>query len=177
MKEDWPVWATEPIHIADPDPKWLEQGRHQAAQLHAHLTRFDILEVEHIGSTSVPNLPAKPIIDLMAKAESFAPIPQIAEYLGQDGWHYVPPHLDNRPWRRFFVKVKDDKRMAHLHIMLTGEKRWEQQRMFRDRLRENPRLTTEYARLKRTLAQQMGEDREAYTKAKTRFVARVLEGE
>lgn len=135
---------------------------------------FGINQVRHIGSTSIPNLPAKPIIDLMADSDSFEQITDIAALLARYDWHYIPPHLDNRDWRRFFVKVKNDKRVAHLHLMLKGEERWEKQLLFRDRLRANPRLASEYACLKKKLAQEFNHDREAYTEAKTKFVDRVL---
>lgn len=47
-------------------------------------------------------------------------------------WHYVPKKLDKQQWRRFFVKVKNDKRVAHLHLMQEGQKRWGEQLIFRD---------------------------------------------
>ncbi len=70
--------------------------------------------------------------------------------------------------------MNDDKRIEHLHLMLPGEERWEQQLLFRDRLRANPQFVAEYASLKRRLAEQFAYDREAYTEAKTEFVQRVL---
>nr|WP_090799435.1 GrpB family protein [Paenibacillus sp. GP183] len=88
---------------------------------------------------------------------------------------HVPHELDNKPWRRFFVKVKDDKRVAHLHLIRAGEERWEKQLLFRDRLRGNPHLLDEYKNLKLKLAQEFMHDREAYTEAKSAFIKRVLE--
>ncbi|WP_028544159.1 GrpB family protein [Paenibacillus taiwanensis] len=171
---NWPVWATELIEIADPDPAWLEKGKQEEQQLYELLSPFGTREVKHIGSTSVPNLPAKPIIDIMADVDSFERITDVAALLSSYDWHYVPPHLDNKNWRRFFVKVKNDKRVAHLHFMLKGEQRWEKQLLFRDKLRGNPQLANEYANLKNNLAQKFNLDREAYTEAKTKFVDRVL---
>ncbi|ALS78447.1 hypothetical protein AUO94_07120 [Planococcus kocurii] len=171
---NWPVWATESIEIANPDPTWLEKGKQEENQLYSLLSRFGIGQVIHIGSTSVPNLPAKPIIDLIADVDSFEQITDISPLLFNHDWHYVPPHLDNKDWRRFFVKVKNDKRVAHLHLMLKGEERWEKQLLFRDKLRDNPHLVIEYAGLKNKLAQEFSLDREAYTEAKTKFVNLVL---
>ncbi|MFP3471321.1 GrpB family protein, partial [Micrococcus sp. SIMBA_144] len=95
-------------------------------------------EVDHVGSTAIHDLPAKPIIDVMAKIPSFDDVDEIAGKLAGDGWHFVPVELDDRPWRRFFIKVEDDRRVAHLHLMLEGETRWDEQRLFRDRLNGNP---------------------------------------
>lgn len=171
---NWPVWATESIEIADPDSTWLEKGKQEEKQLYELLSPFGIGQVIHIGSTSVPNLPAKPIIDIMADVDSFERITDISALLSSYDWHYVPPHLDNKDWRRFFVKVKNNKRVAHLHLMLKGEQRWEKQLLFRDKLRDDPQLVFEYARLKSNLAKEFNLDREAYTEAKTKFVNLVL---
>ncbi|WP_096435863.1 GrpB family protein [Alteribacter populi] len=174
-QSDWPVWATESVEIIEPDPKWIDKGMQEKNELYTILSPYGITEVEHFGSTSIRHLLAKPIIDLMAKTESFERIDEISSALIKIDWHFVPPNLDNRPWRRFFVKVKNDKRSAHLHIMYEGDERWEKQLLFRDRLRMNEKLRAEYAHLKRNLAKEFQGDREAYTKAKTTFVNKVLE--
>ncbi len=170
----WPVWAKEKIHIVDPDPMWEEKGRQEKALLLKHLSRFGVTEVEHYGSTAIPNLPAKPVIDLMAKIDSFQLINEISLLLAQHNWNYVPPELDGRSWQRFFVKVLNDKRVAHLHIILEYEKRWDVQLLFRDLLRNNKQFTDQYASLKRELAKKYCNDREAYTKEKTEFIQCVL---
>jgi GrpB-like predicted nucleotidyltransferase (UPF0157 family) len=90
-------------------------------------------------------------------------------------WHYVPPDLEGKEWRRFIVKVKNDNRVCHLHLMLENEERWEKQLKFRDKLRQQPNLARQYAELKRKLAIENIDDREAYTRAKTAFVKTVLE--
>lgn len=174
-QSNYPAWAIETVEIINPDPKWIDKGIQEKQELYKILSPFGVNQVEHIGSTSIPNLPAKPIIDLMASIHSFEQIINISTFLAEYDWHYVPPELDNRPWRRFFVKVKNDKRIAHLHLMLKEEARWEKQLSFRNLLRTNPQLVVEYANLKKKLAQEFIHDREAYTEAKTEFVNRVLE--
>lgn len=173
--QNWPVWATEPVEIKTPDPAWLKKGCYEVNRLREHLSQYGVSEVEHIGSTSIPNLPAKPIIDLMAKISSYGDLEEIATKLRPDSWNYVPPELDGQEWRRFFVKVKNDRRECHLHLMLENEERWEKQLQFRDILRENPNLIRQYADLKRKLAEEYKGDREAYTEAKTDFIKSVLE--
>lgn len=173
-QKEWPVWATEEIRIAAPDPAWLNKGIHEVEELKQRLAPFGNKQIEHIGSTSVPGLPAKPIIDVMAKVPSFDEIERIAEMLEEHRWSYVPPELDGRAYRRFFVRVKNDRRECHLHLMLDNEPRWEQQIQFRDRLREHSEWAQQYADLKVKLALENQDDREAYTAAKTEFIQRVL---
>jgi GrpB-like predicted nucleotidyltransferase (UPF0157 family) len=173
-QEGWPPWAIETIEILPYDPDWPETGKNEIKKLITLLSRFGIKRIEHIGSTAIPGLPAKPVIDLMANTESFAEIEKIIEKLRPDCWNYVPPELDGRKYRRFFVKVIDGKRTAHLHLMLKDETRWEEQLLFRDKLRKNPFLVNEYSELKKKLAKENRNNREAYTEAKTNFVKKVL---
>lgn len=170
----WPVWATEPVEIATPDPKWLEQGQHYKNELTTLLQPFAIKDIQHFGSTAIPNLPAKPIIDMMAITESFAKLTSMIAILEKEDWHYVPPELDGKEYRRFFVKVIDDKRAAHLHIVLEHTENWQQQLLFRDRLIEHPQWAEAYAKLKQKLATDNKQDREAYTRAKTDFVQKIV---
>jgi GrpB-like predicted nucleotidyltransferase (UPF0157 family) len=173
-EKPYPVWANEKIEIVESNPNWLAKGKQEKEQLLNHLSSFGIKDIQHYGSTSIPKLPAKPIIDLMVKIDSFQKINEIASVLANYDWHYVPPNLDNRHWQRFFVKVINDKRVAHLHIMLEGEERWDKQLRFRDLLRTSQQFVNEYAILKRELSITYNNDREAYTKAKTEFVNYVL---
>jgi GrpB-like predicted nucleotidyltransferase (UPF0157 family) len=84
------------------------------------------------------------------------------------------PDLDQRPWRRFFVKVPDGRRSAHLHVMTPDSPRWHEQIAFRDALRASPTLTADYAALKRALAAKSSDAREAYSAAKTGLIINVL---
>ncbi|WP_226672178.1 GrpB family protein [Rossellomorea aquimaris] len=171
---DWPKWAVEAVEIVAPHPGWHEAGSVEVTRLLNSLRSFGVHEVEHVGSTAIHELPAKPIIDVMAKIPSYDDVDEIVGKLAGDGWHFVPVELDNRPWRRFFIKVEDDRRVAHLHLMLEGEPRWDEQRLFRDRLNGSPSLKEEYAELKMRLADQFSDDREAYSKGKESFIRRVL---
>jgi len=169
-----PLWAYETIEIKKPDPFWKDKGNQEREEVYNLLSAFGVRQVEHIGSTAIPNLAAKPIIDLMASIPSLELISEVVGKLTLHDWHYVPPELDKQPWRRFFVKVKNDKREAHLLLMQEGEERWEKHLKFRDKLRTNSHLTEEYAKIKSHLAQEFNNDREGYTKAKTEFINKVL---
>jgi GrpB-like predicted nucleotidyltransferase (UPF0157 family) len=128
----------------------------------------------NIGSTAIPGLLAKPIIDLQAAVVDLHDADPIVAALAPHDWHYVDPDLDRRPWRRFFIKVTDGRRSAHLHVMTINSPRWNQQIAFRDALCTDPSLILEYAALKRALAAKHTADREIYTAAKADFIRSVL---
>lgn len=160
--------------LADSDPVWILRGQQKHGQLEALLGPWLIARIEHVGSTSIPGLVAKPIIDLQALIVDFADADSLAAALAPHDWHYVGPGLDHRPWRRFYVKVIDGRRSAHLHVMTPDSVRWHQQIAFRDRLRADATLTADYAALKRNLAAEHVDDREAYSASKADFVRSVL---
>src|SRR4051794_28234557 len=117
MTEPVPGWAIEPIRIVDPDPGWAGRAAELRAQLGGLLDRWQIEDIQHVGSTAVPGLAAKPILDLMAGCTDLDRAPEIAVALVEFGWRHVPPELDEQPHRRFFVHVVDGHRHAHLHLM------------------------------------------------------------
>ncbi|MGB6021321.1 MAG: GrpB family protein [Ornithinimicrobium sp.] len=173
---DWPAWATEKVEVCPAHQGWQERGEKERLQLEAALGAWLVAPIEHVGSTSVPNLAAKPILDFQAAVNTFDGVAGIAATLAPTGWHYVPPELDGRTWRRFFVEVSQGHRVAHLHVMLLSNPRWRQQLIFRDALRADSRLVQQYAALKQRLAAQHVADREAYTAGKADFIASVLDG-
>jgi GrpB-like predicted nucleotidyltransferase (UPF0157 family) len=171
---DWPAWATEKVEVLPADPAWQERGQKERLLLEATLGAWLIAPIEHVGSTAVPNLSAKPILDFQAAVTNLECAADLASALAPAGWHYVPPELDARAWRRFFVKVAQGRRVAHLHVMLFSNARWRRQLAFRDALRADPGLIQRYAALKKALASQHVTDREAYTAGKADFIAAVL---
>lgn len=176
MTELWPRWATEPVTVVVYDSEWRWRGLRETARLDELLVPWLVQPAEHVGSTAVPGLAAKPIIDIQAPVEDLDCAVNVAALLAPYGWHMVPPELDARPWRRLLVLVEDDKRAAHLHLVLAGNPRLREQIMFRDALRRDKGLRTEYAKLKLTLAAEYVGDREAYTSGKAEFIAHVLRG-
>ncbi|PRX92404.1 GrpB family protein [Allonocardiopsis opalescens] len=177
MSEDAPAWAYERAELRPYDPRWAVRAAAECERLGDLLAPWLLSGVVHIGSTAVPGLAAKPVIDLMASvADLDTAVGRASERLAADGWCLVPPDLDRRSWRRFFVKPDPSgrRRQAHLHLIRAGHPRWAEQVRFRDALRRDRRLAQRYADLKRRLAERHGHDREAYTAAKAEFVASVL---
>ncbi|MEU0877945.1 GrpB family protein [Lentzea sp. NPDC005914] len=177
MSEGAPAWAYERAAVSPHDPRWTVRAQAETAELTTLPAPWLTAEIEHVGSTAVPGLAAKPIIDLMAAVTDLdAVVEQASDQLAASGWSYVPPALDQRPWRRFFVKPDATglRRVAHLHLIQSGHQRWADQIRFRDALRVSPDLARQYENLKRDLADHRGHDREAYTEGKAAFVASVL---
>lgn len=172
---EWPTWATEQVHVRPPHEEWQRRGAQLCRELDAVLARWLVAPTQHVGSTAVPGLAAKPVIDVQAAVVDLGCADAVAQALAHAGWHLVPSDLDARPWRRFLVQVIDEHRAAHLHLLPAGSPRWAEQLAFRDALRADPPLMQRYAELKRTLATEHATDREAYTAGKADFVRGVLE--
>ncbi|WP_239154012.1 GrpB family protein [Amycolatopsis sp. FDAARGOS 1241] len=151
-----PAWAHEKPHIAAPDPAWAARGAALCARVASLLTPWLVDGVVHVGSTSVPGLAAKPVVDVMASVRDVDEVVTSAgAALSADGWSYVPPSLDvGAPYRRFFVLPDStaEHRLAHLHVLPANHPRWHAQLTFRDALRADPSLAAQYADLKRRLA-------------------------
>jgi GrpB-like predicted nucleotidyltransferase (UPF0157 family) len=178
-EDRFPAWATEPVHVVDPDPAWPGLAAGFAGEIEELFTGWLTTEVLHVGSTSVPGLPAKPIIDLQAVSQDpSAALAAVGKAAATSGWMFVPRELDRRAWRWLLVRVSPDagSRLAHLHLMPPGQQRWWDQLLFRDRLRESRPLRDEYLQVKRRAAAEHPDDREAYGRAKSEFVLRVAHG-
>ena len=130
--------------------------------------------MEHVGSTAVPGLYAKPVIDVMVGLGSPSDAERCVAPLEVIGYEHRPDLV--LPDRLLFL-VKHDPggfRTHHLHATTRETPFWETHLLFRDYLREHPETAREYARLKRDVAARLRDDREAYTDAKTTFISAVL---
>ena len=163
------------IEIKDYDPAWLTRFAEQRDRLADLLAPWLAAPIEHIGSTSVPGLRAKPIVDILAPVRSLAARAAMVDALSADGWLYWPddPNSAERLW---FLRPKPEERTHHLQVVEHGSPKARAVLAFRDALRANPALAREYEDLKLLLARQFPEDRNAYTDAKADFVARVVQG-
>ena len=131
--------------------------------------------LEHVGSTAVPGLGAKPIVDMLLGVRRLAEVEARIPALEALGWEYVPRHEEWFPQRRFFALPRPPPRSHHLHAVEIGCAFWRDHLLFRDLLRARPETAAAYERLKRELARKHADDREAYTEAKAPFIQAVLE--
>lgn len=159
-----------PIYLVPYDPSWPARFAEERAALAQVLSPWLAGPIEHIGSTAVPGLVAKPVIDIMAAVASLdASRPALATL---EALHYV--YFPWRPEFHWLCKPSDDVRTHHLHLVPFGSALWHERLRFRDRLRSDAVVAAEYAALKLALAARYEFDREAYTDAKEPFVRRVL---
>jgi GrpB-like predicted nucleotidyltransferase (UPF0157 family) len=153
-----------PIEIHDYDPGWPARFEAERAALLAAVGGA-LADLEHVGSTAVPGLAAKPIIDILAGVASLADAERCIAPLAALGYAYVPAYEAAVPERRYFRKPG-----FHLHMVELGGPFWDRHLLFRDYLRAHPKQALHYQQLKRVLAARCGDDPEAYTRGKGGFV-------
>ncbi len=162
--------ARSPVIVVPYDPAWPAFF----ASIKAHLAVAlgeTALAIEHVGSTSVPGLAAKPIIDIDAVIASEADLPQAIGKLAGVGYQHegeigiVGRHAFRQP---------DGLPKHHLYVCAVGNAELKRHLAFRDHLRENDHDAQAYGDLKQELAQRFGSDRDGYTEAKTAFVEKML---
>ncbi|WP_395010144.1 GrpB family protein [Undibacterium sp.] len=141
------------------------------------LTAFspDSTQIEHIGSTAVVGLCAKPVIDVLLGTNSLNEIESQITSLDTLGFGYVSKYEQDIPTRRYFVKSSSDSLRIHVHGVEIGSRIWCEHLKFRDLLRTDAQLRSEYQQLKLRLAAQYADDKSAYTDAKEPFIKSVLE--
>jgi len=163
------------IEIVPYDPRWPTLFEEEATHLRAALNPDLILGLEHFGSTAIPGLAAKPIIDILIAVRSLAEARETAvaplEDLGYLYWDENP-----KTDRMFFVKGLPpyaERRTHHVHMTEVSGEMW-QRLQFRDYLRSHTDEAARYEALKCDLATKHRDDREAYTDAKAAYVAAVM---
>lgn len=164
----------EQVHIVEYDYCWPARFEEERARIERVIVRW-LVEIEHVGSTAVPGLDAKPVIDVMVGLESMPDADRCVEPLIRLGYSYWQEGAE--PHHRLFAKFVDAGWTARTHNLHLVEARgwyWKERLLFRDYLRADPAMALEYAWLKHELAQRFRDDREAYTAAKAKFVAAVV---
>ncbi len=163
----------ETVYLADYDPAWPARFDAERDRL---LGRFPaaLLDVQHIGSTAIPGMPAKPIIDVMAAVDSMAEADDQFDPLLDFGYVTSVEFNAGLTDRRWFMRHANGHRTHHLHVVVHGGDLWRKRLAFRDALRADAVLAERYAALKRELASRLKDDREAYTAAKGEFVGSVV---
>jgi GrpB-like predicted nucleotidyltransferase (UPF0157 family) len=162
-----------PVVMVNYDPRWPEMYE-RARQGIVTAGGDEVVAVEHVGSTAVPGLSAKPIIDIMAGVRRLADVERFRPALETAGYVYRPEMEQFIPDRRFFTKSAGGVSVQHLHVAEYGGEFWLRHLLFRDYLRAHPQIRDAYDRLKRQLAARFRDDRAAYTDAKTEFIQGVV---
>ncbi len=165
----------DPIEIVEYDPFWPEKFALEKRAIFHALGFMPGLKVEHFGSTSVPDMAAKPILDIMVGVSRKEDWPKLIKPIEMAG--YLHWTLNPNPNEMFFVKGMPPfgkKRTHHLHVYELYGERWKRELAFRDYLVTHPQEAKNYEALKKNLALRFQYDREAYTGGKTAYIECVM---
>jgi GrpB-like predicted nucleotidyltransferase (UPF0157 family) len=169
----------EEIAIVPYDSRWPEWFRQERDHLRSCLPNELVRRIEHFGSTAVPGLPAKPIVDMLVEVTDLeATKVRIAPVLESQGYDYFwrPTAGDDTPpfYAWFIKRDASGNRTHHIHMVESSfQEHWEGLQ-FRDYLIIHPDVAHEYARLKTRLADAHANDRVGYTQGKSEFIAGVM---
>jgi GrpB-like predicted nucleotidyltransferase (UPF0157 family) len=166
----------QPVIIVDYDPQWPIVYEEEKAKIMG-VIGHKVEAIEHIGSTAVPGLGSKPIVDMMAAVRDLAEAEECVRLLQEHlGYIDITPEPDQEEW--FFCignKTKpEETNTIHLHLVKHDSYHWKKDILFRDFLRAHPDVAKEYYELKKRLSEEFGSDREGYTDAKASFIEFVL---
>lgn len=160
-------WADEPVRIQPYDAAWPARFEQERAVLTDAIGDCAVGGIHHVGSTAVPGLDAKPVIDILVGVRDLTDARSCFDRLAGLGYLYAPYRATEMHW---FCKPHPSRRTHHLHLVPTGSTRFRDELAFRDHLRTHPEVAAEYRALKHRLAARLAQDREAYTAAKARFI-------
>jgi GrpB-like predicted nucleotidyltransferase (UPF0157 family) len=159
------------VELEPYQPSWSDAYDAEVARLN-DVVGDRVRRFEHIGSTAVEGIPAKPIIDALTLVDEFATATDLVEPLEARGYERRPDEVDGRV---FLAKGPPENRTCYLSITELGSRFHEEKIAFREALRDDPELAARYASLKRRLAERYPENRERYTAEKGAFVRDVLD--
>jgi GrpB-like predicted nucleotidyltransferase (UPF0157 family) len=162
------------VRILDYSPEWPELFENEK-RLILNVIGCFVVGIEHVGSTAVVGLGAKPIIDITVAIKSLKDAHKCVGPLESIGYKYVPEYEESIPERRYFHKGKPpEEQHYHLHMVEMSSDFWKRHLLFRDYLRTHPKVAKDHCKLKKRLASEYGSDREGYTEAKTSFIKSVV---
>lgn len=167
----------EQISIVPYDPNWQRMFAEEKQHLLDCLPNGMIRRIEHFGSTAIPGLAAKPIVDMLVEVTSLEETKsRIVSVLESQGYDYFwrPTRGDDTPpfYAWFIKRDATGARTHHIHMIERAFEQWERL-LFRDYLIEHPEIAKEYEALKLRLANEYPNDRIAYTEGKSDFVVRL----
>jgi len=165
-----------PVEIVPYDAAWPTRFEAEKSVL-LDVFRTVQVQIEHVGSTAVAGLGAKPVIDIMLGVDDLSAVELRIPDLAGRGYEYVSRYESEFPERRLFAKPQWRPRAFHLHAVERSTRFWHRLLLFRDFLRRHGEVAVEYCEFKKRLAAVFGDDRDGYARAKTAFIEAVLGGE
>lgn len=173
MEEAGAGWINERVHLTEYDPGWAEDFEAERAALDECIGPWIAGGIHHVGSTAVPGLAAKPVIDILVGVADLEQSQPCINRLEALSYRYLPYRTEVMHW---FCKLHRGCRTHHLHLVPMGSRRYDDELAFRNALRADPFLAARYAVMKKDLARRFAGDRDAYTQHKAPFIHEVLGG-
>ena len=160
------------VRVVDHDPSWSALFAKERESLHRTLGDL-AADVQHVGSTAVPGLPAKPILDIALAVRVLDLVPHIVEQLTRIGYIYRGDGGDDGG-HLFIRESEPDIRTVHVHVVEQSTTQWKNYLLFRELLRDDTNVRKRYTDIKKDLAKRFCDDRKSYTAAKDEFIQGVL---
>lgn len=165
------LWQLFPIILMQPDPRWAKWYAEEEALLRSVLPAEFTAGIHHIGSTSIPGIWAKPIVDILVEAVPGAVLSRADEAFVRAGYRCMSRSDSRRSYNKGYTEEGFAEKVFHLHLVHAGE---QPEILFRDYLRVHPEDAKAYEALKLSLWKPFEHDRDGYTNAKTDLVQQIL---
>lgn len=164
------LWKLFPINLVPYNPLWSEWARKEIDFLCTLLYSFTPV-ISHIGSTAIPGIFSKPIVDILVETSDSAGWDKIEKIMGANGYILMSRKEEKMSFNKGYTLKGYAEKVFHIHFHITGN---HDEIIFRDFLIENNGFANEYEKLKFSLLQKFGNNRDGYTLAKTPFINKVL---
>ena len=159
------------VELENYTSKWKEMYEEEAIKL-KEILKDILIDIEHVGSTSIPNLKSKPIIDIAISVKNLKEVEKYAKSLEDAGYSF---RYDNGEKGEYLVRKGDeDNRTHYIHIVEENSEKWLNFILFKKHLLAHPEVVKEYEDLKVELSNKYKDDRKSYTKAKNEFIANII---
>jgi GrpB-like predicted nucleotidyltransferase (UPF0157 family) len=161
------LWQLFPIILSEHRDCWVKWYEEEAALLRRALPQDRTFRISHVGSTAIPNIFAKPIVDLLVELEPTTDMNETSEILLQNGYRVMSEEPRRISLNKGYTEQSFAEKVFHLHLRFSCDN---DELYFRDYLRDHPEVAGHYEALKTGLRDQYEHDRDAYTEAKKEFV-------
>lgn len=160
----------EKVKLVAHNPRWAIVYQEEAVRLRELLKDENVIDIQHIGSTSIPGIAAKPLMGILLVVKDLSKVLHWQGILEAEGYHL----REDRPDHVLFAKGPEHNRTIHLHIAENDSNYAETALLFRDYLIAHPEVARQYEELKKILAKKYAHERRKYTSSKNDFIKKVL---
>ena len=158
------------IEVVPHDPEWKKKYEKEASIIRS-IFKKEILAIHHVGSTAIPGISAKPIIDILVEVNNIEKIDEFNKDMIEQG--YIPKGQSGIPNRRLFIKGSEELRISHIHVFQEEDTEIIRLLNFRDYMIAHPKEAQEYSQLKERLAREFPENIDGYIEGKDAFIKNI----